>query len=363
MSEIQTTGFALRQALSTVPGMGLDTEKAYSTFALIQKKDEGFLNLSLMNGKGMELTVPFQGSATGSICIEAPKLNALMTDLQDNIKINHSRDKAKLSFRRSKYSLNCMKSMEFPSFANPSKDTKRITVNAKLFHQAFCRIRHIQPDNDFRHYLNGTLLKVVSDQLFLVATDGHRLGLQKVNIGNQEAIEDVIVPKKAFTPLEKLLSSAGKEDALEICVDNQKIFFYLNESRFSTVLIDAEYPDFEKVIPKGNHQTIIINRLDLLSVLRRCKNAADFVIFKRSGNSELTIQIKDQKTKVIIGEEVLDASTLDLDDKCYSWNSAYLQQSLDIQDETNVILKLGQPDTAMQMPICDGHEVLMPVRQ
>ena len=64
----------------------------------------------------------------------------------------------------------------------------------------------------------------------------------------------VIVPRKTINELKRLLDDAA--DMVEIAVSTQKIRFALGEAVLTSKLIDGSFPEYARVIPKGNSKTL-----------------------------------------------------------------------------------------------------------
>jgi DNA polymerase-3 subunit beta len=131
----------------------------------------------------------------------------------------------------------------------------------------------IYPD-ETRFNLNGLLFqfKEENEVFFLksVSTDGHRLSICKIETSVPEAnnFPKIIVPKKATLEIRKILESIEDEE-IEIEFLEKQIGFISKSFKFISKLIDAEFPEYEKVIPLENNKIITISRKELISLVER----------------------------------------------------------------------------------------------
>lgn len=107
-----------------------------------------------------------------------------------------------------------------------------------------------------------------SEQLRLVATDGHRLSIITRPANGINIAKGVIVPKKGLSEIRRFLSEL--QDA-EVGIGLKDGFLILDtqEAKFSMRLIDGEFPDYRQVVPKGSEAKAEVMSANLSQALRR----------------------------------------------------------------------------------------------
>jgi DNA polymerase-3 subunit beta len=121
---------------------------------------------------------------------------------------------------------------------------------------------------DTRYALNGVLLNVKGKNVGMVATDGRRLSYAKCKI-NAAVKKDIsaIVHTKGLTEIERSLRE--DDDAVNIVVDDNRLFAKSKTATVFTKLIEGTFPNYEEVVPTDNDKKVTIKREELLAGLRQ----------------------------------------------------------------------------------------------
>ena len=121
--------------------------------------------------------------------------------------------------------------------------------------------------DETRYFMNGVYIENIDNNLTMVATDGRRLSYISRPFGRDvKTFETIIVPPKALNLIRKLLSGEG---SISISVDNKHIFAKVADQCISSTLIEGQFPNYKRVIPKEQTHSVIVNRADLSGALKR----------------------------------------------------------------------------------------------
>src|SRR5215475_3146568 len=155
---------------------------------------------------------------------------------------------------------------EFPAF--PSfKDAKTYTIRQSELKDGLRRTSYAISVDETRYVLNGILFSFKENKLTLVATDGRRLAMVEIELEFPRSHEaDLIVPTKAVTELQRLLTDDGD---VKISVGNGQIAFDLNNTLLVSKLIEGNYPNYKQVIPSEAKERVTLERETFLNSLRR----------------------------------------------------------------------------------------------
>src|SRR5215470_9832268 len=134
-----------------------------------------------------------------------------------------------------------------------------IELTAGGLHEALRRVRHAMCREETRHYLDGVYLHHVArvGALRFVATDGHRLAA--ADIGTAEGAETIrpVILSRPFV-IEATKGTSKRRDAfkavrLAIGADYARLTYW-DGSASDGLLVDGTFPDYERVIPRGEPQ-------------------------------------------------------------------------------------------------------------
>ena len=214
-----------------------------------------------------------------------------------------------------------------------------------------------------RYYLNGIYLHAVDEKLIAVATDGHRLSRFEMPLPEgAEDLRGVIIPSRTVRLWSHLL---GKDESEPVTIETAESFI-----RFSSELmvlhskvVAGTYPDYSRVIPRGNNQVALANLSDVASAVDRLLvyQSKTAVAFRMSfGAGEIRLSIHSDAGDA---EEIIPAECdFELE---IGFNGKYLRETLDTLRGPKVRLSLA--DLASPSLITDEDDprrqiVVMPMR-
>lgn len=198
----------------------------------------------------------------GAITVPAKKFLDICKSLHDGTTVDFAFDGTKVTIKsgRSRFSLNPLAADDYPLMA-PSEESLSFIVLQKEIKRIISTTSFAMAQQDVRFYLNGMLWEVRADSLRAVATDGHRLAMCTRPIScAQDGLRQVIVPRKAVVELSRLLNT--DEDPVDITLSNNTLCVVTPDFTFTSKLVDARFPDYERVLPRGGDKILVGNRDD-----------------------------------------------------------------------------------------------------
>ena len=218
---------------------------------------------------------------SGSTTLNAQMIFDIIKKLPDTSEIEFISNDGKILTIRSnvsKFSLSCLPKDEFPLIENNSSNSKKITVKSQTILNLINKTKFAISNEETRYFLNGLYFNISSNEktskLTFVGTDGHRLATSSSLLNTSiDEIPGVIIPKKTINELSKLLSESYEN--IEIEISSNKIIFYIDQLILISKLIDGNFPDYTRVIPKNNTNDLMINRENLLSAVDRVSTIAN----------------------------------------------------------------------------------------
>lgn len=216
----------------------------------------------------VNLTEP---STPGVITVSARKLLDFCRTLPDDavIKLESEGDQAVLRSGRSRFLLTTLPAEDFPTVEGGPFSIEFEMSQAKL-KKVISKVYFAMGQQDVRHYLNGALFDINHGVMRCIATDGHRLAFSSADSieVSSDAAAKVILPRKSVLELIRLLDS-NSEDKMMVCIGENHFRVKSNDFTFTSKLINAQYPDYDKLIPRHIENTATASRDALKQALTR----------------------------------------------------------------------------------------------
>ena len=148
--------------------------------------------------------------------------------------------------------------------------------------------------------------------LTLAATDGFRLAVRHTALEQTEQDQKILVPARALSELSRILADADSSKPVDVAVTNNHSQILANlhglsHERGSFVevllicqLVDAHFPDYNRIIPQEGATSVIVDRNDLLQATR-----ASFLL-TRENNNIVTAKFNTEEDCIEISSESND---------------------------------------------------------
>jgi DNA polymerase-3 subunit beta len=193
--------------------------------------------------------------------------------------------------------------------------------------------------------MTGVYINLSDTNTTFVATDGHRLvRYRRVDVASPNAAS-LIIPRKALNLLKSTLPSENVPVSVEF--NNSNAYFKFNSIKMICRLIDERYPDYENVIPMDNNNQMNIDRVELLSSLRRIaiySNKTTHQVRLKLTGSELMISAEDLDFSNEANERL--SCDHDGEDIEIGFNAKFLVEMLNNLSCKEVSLKFSAPNRA-----------------
>jgi len=188
----------------------------------------------------------------GTTTVSARKLFDICRTLPEGCCLRLSLEKNYLVVKAgdSCFMLNTLPSEDFPSLES-SDYPAQFTIKQYQLKQLLAKTYFAMSQQDVRHYLNGAFLDISQHAIKCVAADGHRLAMTTFHDDKMNNIEArVILPRKSVLELIRLLA-ADEESEVTIYLNDHRFRTVTNDYTFTSKLINAQYPDYNRLIPQG----------------------------------------------------------------------------------------------------------------
>ena len=236
-----------------------------------------------------------------------------------------------------------MNSADFPSIPD-SIGRKNVGLPREEMMNALSKVLFAVSNDETRPILTGVLCFSQRNKVFFVSTDGFRLSRKTFKMNNAGVINKVIIPKPAFAELKGLIE---EEDEIKIFNDikNNQVTFKVDNSILSTRVIQGDFPDYEKIIPKESSLKVDLDKNDLLQAVKLssvfAKDSSN-VIKLSIGNGFIEISAESQyfgsqKTKINAKTE---GKKMEI-----GFNYKFLQEFLQAIEGDDILMKFIDPNS------------------
>lgn len=212
--------------------------------------------------------LPVSSSEDGVVTVPAKLLAEFVSNLPKGETIEISSEDTKVTITAGKYSstINGALADDFPELPEINEDSAVVyKIGVDEFKNSVGQVT-IAASNDLtRPALTGVYFNTYDNILAIASTDGYRLAEKKL-IDKVESEVKAIVPA---TSLQEVLRSINDEvEEVEISFNEDLVRFRFGEVEIISKLIDASFPDYQKLIPKDNNIKVTLGREELVRVTK-----------------------------------------------------------------------------------------------
>ncbi|MCL5435684.1 MAG: DNA polymerase III subunit beta [Patescibacteria group bacterium] len=213
--------------------------------------------------------------------------------------------------------------------------------------------------------LSGVLMVFEGDTLKLAATDRYRLAEKTLKLASPVQKElRVIVPNRAIGELQRILSENPK--TTEVVISDNQILFRTATAEITSRLIEAQYPDYQQIIPKNFVTTMKIPIQQFIGAL---KVSGLFAL----DNNNVQLEIRQESSTLVMKSisQRAGSNTSEISgevtgqDNTIIFNYRYILDCLNHIRQEKVILKLINSSSPAMIEPSDPSGYLyliMPIR-
>lgn len=289
--------------------------------------------------------LPTSASKDGVITVPARLMADFVANLPKGV-VKISLDGEKVICKSGKYSstFNGTLADDFPELPEiEEKDAVVFKMGVDEFKSGMSEVMVATSNDMTRPALTGVYFNTSEGSLYIAATDGYRMAERKF-IDKVESEVKAIVPAASMAEVMRSLSDEVEE--VEILFDESQVRFRLGEIEITSKLIDGSYPDYRQLIPKETDVEVVLDRAELIRVVKLA------ALFAREVGGSIVCEAKAEKgvfsVASVANEFGENDSEIEADvsgDGKVVLNSRYLTDALNVLDEEKIIFGiLGKLD-------------------
>lgn len=356
----------LLASLLTVAG-AVDKKQSLAILSnFLLKLTPGYLSLTATD---LEIEISAQvgcesNNTTGAITVPAKKMIDIIRSLDDKTSPELICDNAILMIKqgRSFFKLATLPAEQYPASEDECNDVE-LTIPRTALLQLLQSTHFAMSQQDVRVFLNGLYLDIENNIISAVATDGHRMAINRYqcSIANQSKL---LLPKRAVQELLRLLNGIDDES---VVLSAGKAHFKVLSSQFMFLskLIEAKFPPYSKVIPRNQDKQILID----CALLKRSLNR--IVILAQEKTKAVTFHLQAGQLTLIANNmeheeavETLEAQTQG-DELKIGLNAAYLLDVLNHINDGEIRISMSNTESSILIEsVTNEHYqyIIMPMK-
>lgn len=285
---------------------------------------------------GIETTIEGEIVEKGIIAIEAKIFSDIVRKLPDNDIIIETNDNNKVTItcEKSKFNLSGKSGDDFTYLPFIEKEDY-ITVSQFTLKNIIQQTIFSISDNDTNKLMTGELFEINGSELKVVALDGHRIAIRKIDLKEEYNNQKVIVPGKTLNDLSRILPGDSDKDVNIYFTTNHIVFEFENTIVVSR-LIEGNYFKIEQMLSNDYETKFVINKREFIDCIDRAT-----LLVKEGDKKPIIINVKDGSMELKISS-YMGSMNEDIDiekegkDILIGFNPKFLLDALRVVEDENV---------------------------
>lgn len=289
---------------------------------------------TIVNGKIVE---------RGIIAIDAKMFNDIIRKLPDNAVTITSDDNFNVTIvcEKAKFNIGAKSGEDFSNLPYIEREDC-ITISQYTLKEVIRQTIFSISPNDNNKLMTGELFDISGDLLKVVALDGHRISIRKIQLKEHYSDKKVIVPGKTLSEISKILSGEV-EDMVNIFFTKNHIVFEFDDTVVVSRLIEGQYFRVDQMLSSDYETKLKVSKKELLDCIDRA------TLFVKEGDKKpIIINILDGYMKLNIDSQIgsMDED-VDIDkegkDILIGFNPKFLIDALKVIDDEEIYMYLMNP--------------------
>jgi DNA polymerase III subunit beta len=228
----------------------------------------------------------------GELTVPAKVITELLSNLSGG-SVELSAEKERLSIKAANFSsvVSGMNTSDFPKI--PDRLSGKIfKLSSSDVDNSLLKTLFSASVDETRPVLTGILILFEQKGITFVATDGFRLSRKTLRSKKPyPGVDKMIIPKNSLSELLRLISDRD-EISFSYSEKEGQIVFGIDDIVFSSRLIEGEFPNFEKIIPKNYDTQVTTDKEEFLRAIKLSG------VFARESSNTIKLRVSDELVEV-----------------------------------------------------------------
>lgn len=293
----------------------------------------------------VSIKLPCKVEKVGEIAINGKTLLDLLLNTQSgNLNLEVIKEQIKITSTNFKATILGTNTSDFPKLPKFT-DENSITLKREDLLNSLLKLLFSVSADESRPLLTGVLFRFEKEELKLVSTDSFRLTEIKLKNDIKNTNFDVVIPKNILNEIVRIEDDSPI--VLNYDLENKQVFFEIGDTVFSSRIIEGNFPDYQKIIPKTKELGFFVDKEDFARAVRLAS------VFARDNGNIVKLIIQKSKIKITAEgsntgsqESETDIRTDDDKETEIVFNYRYLEEMLKSIENDEVEVIVSSQNTA-----------------
>lgn len=313
---------------------------------------------------GVTVAIPAKIEESGGLLVPGKQFVEILSSLpHEKAQLTREKEQLVLSSASGSFKFQALPKDDFPRLFE-EKGEKVGEFNTEIFQNIFTKLIFAVSTDDSRPHLTGIYVVKKEGQVDLVATDGYRMSLKRVSGGNWKDEGDGLILSPRLI-MEGLSLKNTDKIGLFIHRKGNQAILEAGGAMLIGRLIEGQYPDYEKVLPKESKTSIVLDREEFQRLLKVTS------VFARENANVINCSITLGALHLQVASSSLGEAESKIegqqtgDDNTIAFNIKFLQDFLRSVQGKKITLHINSPFEPALFTTDDDPDfkhVIMPVR-
>lgn len=199
-----------------------------------------------------------------------------------------------VEYQNGQYKLMGQSAEEYPTPAISDETRLEFDLDCQKLVPSITRCMIAAANDTLRPQLNTICFDIHSQEVSLVSSNGNQLALTKLAMPELNAEGSYLLGTRPASLLKGMLAKA--EGNVHFSLGQRTAIVHTEEYSLTSRLVEGRFPNYRSVIPQDNPNIVTVNRLALVSALRRVlvfANAQAVLVKFRLGPNTMNISSQD----------------------------------------------------------------------
>lgn len=199
-----------------------------------------------------------------------------------------------VEYQNGQYKLMGQSAEEYPTPAISDETRLEFDLECQKLVPSITRCMIAAANDTLRPQLNTICFDIHNQEVSLVSSNGNQLALTKLAMPELNAEGSYLLGTRPASLLKGMLAKA--EGNVHFSIGQRTVIVHTEEYSLTSRLVEGRFPNYRSVIPQDNPNIVTVNRLALVSALRRVlvfANAQAVLVKFRLGPNTMNISSQD----------------------------------------------------------------------